>query len=116
MTHKINFYKEESGKWYLNFPEWRGEKEELETTPEMVFLLESLTQGGDSVYFQAGDEKFSGASSLILIKAEYGANPKGLYLLPSYGGKDLNFKVLLGKGIKELFGKFPETLWFYKSF
>lgn len=115
MIQKIKFYKERSGKWYLELPEWEGVKEDLEVTMGLDFLINSLGKGEESVYFQVGDEKFPGSNSLILVSVE--SNPLGgWYVLPSYGGKELNLKVFLGGPIKFIFGQFPETLWFYKSF
>lgn len=115
MIQKIKFYKEKSGKWYLDLPGSEIEKENLEMTMGFDFLLNTLCQGDNSVYFQVGDEKFPGSNSLIFIGVE--SNPVGgWYVLPSYGGKELNLKLFLGESIKSIFGHFPETIWFYKSF
>lgn len=115
MNQKIKFYKEKSGKWYLDLPELEISKEDLEMKMGFDFLLNTICKGEDTVYFQAGDEKFPGSNALIFVSSE--SNPiGGWYVLPSYGDKELNLKMFLGEGIKSIFGHFPETIWFYKSF
>jgi hypothetical protein len=114
MIQKIKFCKEKHGKWYLDSPESEME-EDLKMSQEFDFLLNSLCQGEDVVYLQIGDEKFPGSNPLIFVSV--GSNPSGgWYVLPSYGDKELNLKLFLGESIRSIFGHFPETIWFYKSF
>lgn len=116
MIQKIKFYKERTGKWYVDLPEWSGEKENLEMIYDVGDLLEMLSQGENAIYIQIGDEKFPGSNPLILIEMDFSKFTGGWYHLPSYSEKELNFKIFIGEWIKEYFGKFPENLWFYKSF
>ena len=39
------FYKEETGRWYVDLPEWEGEKAELEMVLGADTFLEILSQG-----------------------------------------------------------------------
>jgi len=115
MTQKIKFYKEKGGKWYLDLPGSETGKENPEVIMGLDSLLNTLSQGEDTIYFQLGEDKFPGSNSLIFVSME--SNPLGgWYVLPSYGDKELNLKLFLGEGIKSIFGHFPETIWFYKSF
>ena len=111
MIHKIKFRRTKDGKWHLDSSD--QEEEDLEGTE---VLLNLLSQKEDIVYLQIGDEKFPGASSLIFLEAGPSSSDGGWYLLPSYGEKELDLRIWIGGGIKSIFGNFPETLWFYKSF
>jgi len=115
MNQKIKFYKEKSGKWYLDLPESEMRKEDLEINMGLDFLLNAICKGEDVVYFQVGDEKFPGSNALFFVSSQ--SDPVGgWYILPSYGEKEINLKLFLGEGIKSIFGSLPETIWFYKSF
>lgn len=79
----------------------------------MEDLLGYLSGGDDVVYVQLGDEKFPGATQMFLLEASAGG---AWYLVPSIGQEESNLKIFLGGFIKEIFGHFPETIWFYRSF
>ena len=42
---KYRFYREEDGRWYVDLPEWTGDKEELEMVSGADLLLEALGHG-----------------------------------------------------------------------
>ena len=45
----FNFYKEVDNKWYIDYPEWEGDKCELEMVSGADTLLDILSQGEDKV-------------------------------------------------------------------
>lgn len=114
MIQKIKFHKKKSGKWLIDPPELEGE--DLEMTGGFSSLLSLISGSEDVIYLQMGDEKFPGSSPLIFLEIGSIKEGGGWYLLPSYGESDLNTRVFLSDLFKSIFGGFPETIWFYKSF
>lgn len=116
MIQKVKFYKEKSGRWYIDLPEWEGSKEDLEMVLGADDLMNLISQGDDEVYAQIGDEKFPGANQMIMV--EMGSIDMGgaWYLVPSIGQIDFNLRLWICDVTKFIFGHFPETIWFYRSF
>lgn len=44
----LKFYREPDGRWYVDLPEWEGEKEELEMVQGADVLLDIIDQNGDA--------------------------------------------------------------------
>lgn len=116
MIRKIKFYKEKTGEWFIDLPEWEGPKEDLGMVLGADDLLNILSEGEDFVYLQMGDEKFSGALQMVLIEPGSFEMGGAWYLVPTIGGTDSSLKIWLCDVTKFVFGNFPETIWFYKSF
>lgn len=116
MIKKIKFYKEKTGRWYADLPEWEGSKEDLEMVMGADDLLHILAEGEDFVYLQIGDEKFPGAGQMVLIEPGSFEMGGGWYLIPTIGQIDFSLKIWLCDVTKFVFGNLPETIWFYKSF
>jgi hypothetical protein len=116
MVRKIKFYKEKSGRWYADLPEWEGSKDDLEMVSGADALLDILAQGDEVIYAQMGDEKFPGANQLILLGLETGGAGGAWYLVPSVGDISFDLKIWLCDVTKFVFGTFPEIIWIYRSF
>ena len=116
MIQKVKFYKEKSGRWYIDLPEWEGTKEDLEMVLGADDLMNLIAQGDDEIYVQVGDEKFPGANQMIMV--EMGSIDMGgaWYLVPSVGQIEFNPRIWICDVTKFIFGQFPETIWFYRSF
>ena len=50
MTRKFKFYKEEDNRWFVDLPEWEGDKEDLEMVMGADILLEILSGNSDYCY------------------------------------------------------------------
>ena len=116
MIRKIKFYKEKTGRWYADLPEWEGSKEDLEMVMGADDMLNLLAQGEDLIFVQIGDEKFPGANQMIRIGRGEKEIGGAWYLIPSMGGIDFDLKIWLCDVTKFVFGDFPMNIWFYKSF
>lgn len=116
MIRKIKFYKEKTGRWFIDLPEWEGPKEDLELVMGADDLLNIIAQGDDFLYAELGDEKFPGANQMVLVAIETSEMGGAWYLVPSIGQIDFNLRVWLCDVTKFIFGNFPETIWFYRSF
>jgi len=116
MIQKLKFYRENTGRWYVDLPEWEGSKEDLEMVLGADDLMNLLAQGDDVIYAQIADEKFSGSVQMVMF--EMGSIDMGgaWYLVPSISGIDFNLRLWLCDVTKFVFGYFPENIWFYRSF
>jgi hypothetical protein len=116
MIQKLKFYRENTGRWYVDLPEWEGSKEDLEMVLGADDLMNLLAQGDDVIYAQIGDEKFPGSVQMVMF--EMGSIDMGgaWYLVPSISGIDFNLRLWLCDVTKFVFGYFPENIWFYRSF
>jgi hypothetical protein len=116
MIQKLKFYRENTGRWYVDLPEWEGSKEDLEMVLGADDLMNLLAQGDDVIYAQIGDEKFPGSVQMVMF--EMGSIDMGgaWYLVPSISGIDFNLRLWLCDVTKFIFGYFPENIWFYRSF
>ena len=116
MIRKLKFYRENTGRWYVDLPEWEGSKEDLEMVLGADDLMNLLAQGDDFIYAQIGDEKFPGSVQMVMF--EMGSIDMGgaWYLVPSISGIDFNLRLWLCDVTKFVFGYFPENIWFYRSF
>ena len=116
MIRKVKFYKEKSGRWYIDLPEWEGEKEDLEMVMGADELLNIVAEGEDFVYLEIGDEKFPVAGQMVFIEVGSSEMEGCWYLIPTIGQIDFNLRIWLCDVTRFVFGKFPENNWFYRSF
>ena len=47
MIRRFKFYKEDTGKWFVELPEWEGERDDLEMVMGADILLEILSNYSD---------------------------------------------------------------------
>ena len=116
MIQKLKFYRETTGRWYVDLPEWEGSKEDLEMVLGADDLMNLLAQGDDVIYAQIADGEFPGSVQMVMF--EMGSIDMGgaWYLVPSISGIDFNLRLWLCDVTKFVFGYFPENIWFYRSF
>lgn len=114
----FRFYKESSGRWYVDLPEWEGSKDELEMVAGADMFLEILSQGEEEVNVILSVTDFDGSDKLQLIKPgrmegwEIGEG--SWYKLDSYIGISYDMEMWLCDVTKFVFGGFPETIYFKK--
>ena len=106
------FYKEAPNRWYIDLPEWKGSKADLEMVAGADHMLDYMAEGENEVYLVISEEWFERADSLKLLQLnEYsGAD----YFLEKYRGIDIQLKMWLCDVTKFVFGKFPETIYISK--
>lgn len=114
----FRFYKESSGRWYVDLTEWEGSKDELEMVAGADMFLEILSQGEEEVNVILSVTNFDGSDKLQLIKPgrlegwELGEG--SWYKLDSYIGISYDMEMWLCDVTKFVFGGFPETIYFKK--
>jgi len=110
------FIKEESGKWYIDLPNWEGLKADLEMVEGADIMLDYVGKGNSEVELMLAELPFEGASALKLIhdySKETGGG--GIYLLESYEGNILNQEMWLCEVTEWVFGKLLPIIYFKKN-
>lgn len=107
------FYKEESGRWFINLPNYPGLKDDLEMVCGADVMLDIIAQGGNRLDLGIGiDQEFEDADitlELVTI-SESGA----FYHMREYMGIQFDLEMWLCDVTKFVFGDFPETIYIFK--
>lgn len=104
----LKFIKELDNRWYIDLPDWTGDKEELEMVAGADVFLDVLAQGEDTVHVSVSEDYVPHKYKLLaLYEPEYTGM---LYNL--YTSKDEFMMVIwLCDVTKFLYeGKFPQRL------
>lgn len=114
----FNFYKEDSGRWYVDLPEWEGEKGDLEMVAGADLFLDILAQGEGSVDVILHTEKFEGSNTLELSHLgrleSWELGEGAWYKMLEYMGMDYELTMWLCDVTKFVFGEFPKNIYFCK--
>jgi hypothetical protein len=120
MTRQFKFYKEDTGRWYVDLPEWEGVQADLEMVAGADMFLEILAQGEDVVHVTLSDEEIEGSEKL---EFKYPGTLEGWelgegawYKLVSYMGLDYQLDMWLCDVTKFVFGSFPKVIYYYKNY
>ena len=106
----INFYKELSGRWYVDLPDYPGPKGDLQMVAGADKMLDVIAKDASECTLLASDEEFQGAEVLRLVT---GYNEQhGDYLLEEYHGEKINHKMWLCPVISYVFGRLPQVIYF----
>ncbi|AYL94666.1 DUF6717 family protein [Mucilaginibacter celer] len=116
MTTDINTYKfvKETGRWYIDLPDWPGVKADLEMVEGADIMLDYVGEGSDVVELMLSETLFDGSSTLKLIEDYAEHVGGGIYLLDEYNGVTLNQQMWLCDVTKYVFGGLPESIYFRK--
>lgn len=113
-TYRFN--KEDTGRWYIDIPEWTGHKADLEMVEGADTMLNYVGQGYPRVDLTLSEQPFAGADELKLLN-DHSDRPGGggIYLLENYEGEELNQQMWLCEVTAWVFGKLPPVIYFKKS-
>lgn len=111
---KLRFYKEFDQRWYVDLPEWQGDKSDLEMVCGADNMLEYMSNFNDSVTLYLSDTYFTNSNELVLIsECEYsGAD----YKLVEFQGIKYDLDVWLCDVTKFVFGIFPKIIYLAKVY
>lgn len=104
----LKFIKEIDNKWYIDLPDWQGDKEDLEMVAGTDILLDTMAQGDNEIYASVSEEYMEHKYKLLaLYEPEYTGM---LYNL--YDSKDKFMMIVwICDVAKYLYnGKFPQRL------
>lgn len=109
------FIKEDTGRWYIDLPEWEGNKADLEMVEGADTMLNYVGKGTSPVELILSEQTFDGCNILKLIhdySKEIGGG--GIYLLTDYEGETLHQEMWLCEVTEWVFGKLPLVIYFKK--
>jgi len=112
---KLKFYKETSGRWYIDLPEWQGPKADLEMVEGADTMLNVLSEGNDHVWLILSEEEFDGSDKIEFIRMATEVNNGAYYSLKNYMGIEMNMQMWLCDVTKFVFGGFPEIIYMAKE-
>jgi hypothetical protein len=110
------FIKDSTEKWYIDLPEWTGDKADLEMVAGADTMLEYVGKGNNEVELLLSEFPFEESNILKLIhdySKETGGG--GIYLLEEYDGEILNQEMWLCEVTEWVFGKLPPFIYFKKN-
>ena len=114
MMRNFKFYKEETGRWYVDLPEWEGEKAELEMVSGADTFLEILSQGEQTVNVVLSTVPFDG-SDVLEIQREDEIIGGGWYRLLEYMNIPYKLEMWLCEVTRFVFGELPKKIYFCKT-
>lgn len=114
-SEHYTFIKEDTGRWYIDLPEWPGSKAELEMVEGADTMLDYVGQGNNRVELLLSETPFDGASVLKLTKDLSDDIGGGMYLLASYNSNVLNQEMWLCQVTEYVFGHLPQAIYFKRT-
>lgn len=121
MIKILRFYKETSGEWYADIPEWieaGGEKEALQMVMGADNLLDIMAEGEPEVRVQFSRKEFHGSHVMSLLMHGYTGYPDAggaVYRLHQYNGIEYDLDVWLCDVTKFVLGDMPYLIFFSKT-
>jgi hypothetical protein len=109
---RLEFEKEESGKWYIVLPNWEGAKYDLEMVMGADIMLDKLSEGKNNIVLDVFEESFDNAIHLKLVKECSKNVGGGDYILEKYNGEEINLDVWLCDVTRFVFGYMPKDVYF----
>ena len=109
------FYKDEYG-WFIDLPEWEGERWDLQMVAGADTFLDLLLQGEIETYVTLSSTPFEDCEMLLF--EHYGRleawelGEGAWYVLTSYQGQDYDLKMWLCNVTKFVFGDLPDKIYF----
>lgn len=111
-TH--TFYKESSGGWYIDLPEYLeqgGSKGDLAMVAGADTMLDTIAQGDDRVTITMDTEPFEGADELLLTELCEPSMGGGYYFMRSFEEKIVNQQMWLCDVTEFVFQGMPERIY-----
>ena len=118
MTRHLKF-NIEYGKWFVELPEWKGDKCELQMVMGADSFLDILAQGEPCVELILSTEPINGCEELKLVRLGDLEGPEmssgAWYQFDKYKDTPFMFELWLCDVTKFVFGEFPSSLYFVKQ-
>ena len=112
---RFRFYKESDGRWYVDLPEWTGDKANLEMVSGADLMLNMIAEGESETYLSLSEEYFEGSNKLEFINLTTELGEGATYKLHNYQGVIMDFDIWLCGVTTFVFGNYPKIIYFYKS-
>ncbi|MAX51478.1 MAG: hypothetical protein CMH22_05820 [Methylophaga sp.] len=106
MQEYFTFYRDLENRWYIDLPNWEGDKEDLEMVAGADTMLDIIAQGRDRVRVKISLKPFEDCDFVLTFEKE--SNNGGDYLLTS---EHFSFDVWLCFVTKFVFGELPQKIY-----
>ena len=124
MTKLLKFYKETNGEWFVDLPEFEGDKSEVQMVCGADTMLDILSQGEDNIWLTLSTEKLDHKCLLELTVVcedigfdtfdfENMSTSGAFYLAKTISNIDYQLSVWLCDVTKLVFGSFPEKIYIF---
>lgn len=110
----FRFYKENTGEWFVDLPEYPGSKADLQMVAGADTMLDRISKGAKICTLTVSEEPFKGADQLKLIKEYCSDIGGGDYILETYQGEEINHQMWLCEVMRYVFGRMPKAIYFKK--
>lgn len=110
---EYTFYQDPDTRWYVDIPEWEGEKADLEMVAGADIMLNYMAEGSDKVRLMFSEEPQENFDTLVL-QFETPEVGGGYYYMGTYNGIEIKQAMWLCDVTKYVFGKMPETIYVKK--
>lgn len=110
----LRFYKEISGKWFVDLPDWTGDKADLEMVSGADSMLDIICEGENEILLMFSEKKINKSNKLQFIKLATDIGNGAYYKLDKYSGIEFNLEIWLCDVTKFVFGYFPKQMFFIK--
>lgn len=114
ISRKLKFYKEADERWYVELPEWKGSKADLEMVAGADTMLNYMSEGEDHVNLHLSEEYFDGCNKLEFIRMATEIGNGAHYIMKSYAGIEFNLNLWLCDVTVFVFGKMPTYIYLSK--
>jgi hypothetical protein len=106
----FKFYKEDSGRWFVELPEWLGSKDDLEMVCGADLMLDIMAQGDNVVYTNLSTEKIDNCNYSFELSFLREESEGAWYKL---SGEFHDFELWLCHVTKFVFEDFPRKIYIY---
>ena len=106
----FKFVKDIGSRWYIDLPEWDGDRSDLEMVMGADTMLDIIAQGSQEVHVSISTEPFRQADTVLTHKEDY-LGGAWYYLSSTFH----QFDVWLCKVTKFIYGEMPKKIYLKKS-
>lgn len=115
MERICKFVKETNGDWFIDLPEWPGDRSALQMVLGADTLLDIMAQGHNEILVHFSSEGFPGANVMSWLQnghPSYEESGGAMYNVEEYQGINYNFDLWLCDVTIFVFNEFPPHIYF----
>lgn len=117
MRH-LRFYKESDqwfeDKWYVDLPDWTGEKADLEMVFGADTMLDIMAEGEKEFIVALSDTYFENSDEIVFKKKADDIGNGAYYFMEKYRGIEINLDMWICDVALILFNDFPKSIFIAK--
>lgn len=119
MIRILKFVKDNNNRWYVDLPEWTGDRSDLEMVLGADTLLDIMlynySDNSNHVTLTISDEYFNNSNSMFFDSYGFDGNKDvggGTYYIKHINGFEFNLKIWLCYVTEFVFGYLPKMIYF----